>query len=153
MINKQERNILTRLVKVVCKLQDPHYMAVNCRFKDKENSQRLVIQCFPVVYCGINHMSLVFPGIHTSFQASVYAKKIQALDKWDTPWYTTQKHWISVLYHPRENTQPYRIQWHPNEYTTAYILIGCIFYGREIHKPSFYCFDNNHSTLVNIKEH
>lgn len=59
-INKKERNILTRLVKVVCKLQDPHYMAVNCRFEDKENSYRLVIQCFPVVYCGINHMSLVF---------------------------------------------------------------------------------------------
>lgn len=68
----------------------------------------------------------------------------EALDKYFIP---SQRKYIAL----QNTAYTGKVQWHPNEYTTAYILIGCIFYGREIHKPSFYCFDNNHFTLVNIK--
>lgn len=50
------------------------------------------------------HVTCVSLEYIQAFRPVCMQRKIQALDKWDTPWYTTQKHWISILYHPKENT-------------------------------------------------
>ena len=89
----------------------------------------LVMQCFRVVYRAISHESLVrFLRIHTSLEASVYAKKLHVTSGMFYGIHEKALH-ITILYHVIENTWHYiidavhdgKVGCDTDVYTTAFL--------------------------------